>query len=54
MKPTSANKRNLAILFVFTALAPTAIKRPYLSGILPSTATAGKQANDAFLVASAQ
>ncbi|MDZ4800770.1 MAG: hypothetical protein SGI92_21640 [Bryobacteraceae bacterium] len=54
MKPTSANKRNLAILFALTALALTAFKKPDLSGILPSTATAGKQANDAFLVASAQ
>ena len=44
----------LALLFGVTAVAVIAVKKPDLSFILPTTATAGKQANDAYLVASEQ
>ena len=47
-------KRKLALLLAVTAVVVTAIRKPDLADLLPSTATAGKQANDAFLVASAQ
>ncbi|MSV32453.1 MAG: hypothetical protein EXQ57_08025, partial [Bryobacterales bacterium] len=47
-------KRKLALLLAVTAVVVTAIRKPDLTDLLPSTATAGKQANDAFLVASAQ
>jgi len=44
----------LAVLLGVTAVAVIAVKKPDLSFILPTTATAGKQANDAYLVASEQ
>ena len=44
----------LALLLGVTAVAVIAVKRPDLSLILPSTTTAGKQSNDAYLVASEQ
>jgi len=47
-------KRFLAVALGVTSLAVLAVKKPDLSMILPSTAVAGKQANDAYLVASAQ
>lgn len=47
-------KGKLALALAVTAAVVTAVKKPDLSDILPSTATAGKQANDAYLVASAQ
>ncbi|MFN0104113.1 MAG: hypothetical protein ACKV2U_18770 [Bryobacteraceae bacterium] len=44
----------LALLLGVTAAVVTSVKKPDLSAILPSTAVAGRQANDAYLVASAQ
>ncbi len=47
-------KSKVALLLGVTAVGVLAVKKPDLSMILPSTAVAGKQANDAYLVASAQ
>ncbi|MEO6759242.1 MAG: hypothetical protein ABIO24_07285, partial [Saprospiraceae bacterium] len=47
-------KAKLAMLIVLAVAVVTAVKKPDLSFILPSNAVAGKQANDAYLVASAQ
>jgi YVTN family beta-propeller protein len=47
-------KSKLALLLGASALVLTAVKKPDLSDLLPSAALAGKQANDAYLVASAQ
>ena len=48
------SKRKLALLLAVTAVVVTAIRKPDLTDLLPTAAIAGKQANDAFLVASAQ
>jgi YVTN family beta-propeller protein len=47
-------KGRLAVLLGVSAVAVLAVKKPDLSAILPSTAVAGKQVNDAYLVASEQ
>ena len=48
------SKGKLALLLGITAAVLTAVKRPDLSAILPTGALAGKQANDGYLVATAQ
>ncbi|MBI2688020.1 MAG: bifunctional YncE family protein/alkaline phosphatase family protein [Acidobacteria bacterium] len=48
------SKGKLALLLGVTAAVLTGVKKPDLSAILPTNALAGKQANDGYLVASAQ
>src|SRR6187551_737377 len=48
------SKSKLALILAITAAVVAAVKKPDLSFILPSNTVAGKQANDAYLVASAQ
>ena len=47
-------KGKLALILAITAAVVAAVKKPDLSFILPTNTVAGKQANDAYLVASAQ
>lgn len=47
-------KRKLAFLLVAAAAVALAVKKPDLTMVLPTAALAGKQANDGYLVASAQ
>ena len=47
-------KTKLTLLLGVSALIALAVKKPDLTMMLPSAALAGKQANDAYLVASAQ
>jgi len=48
------SSRKWLLLLAFSATVLTAVKQPDLSAILPTAALAGRQANDAYLVASAQ